>query len=181
MSRIGKKPITIPSGVTVEVKGPTIKVKGSKGELTQDFEPYYVNIEVEGSDVVVARTADTKPHRARHGLYRSLISNMIEGCSKGFEKKLEINGVGYSAKAAGKKITLQIGFCHPVEIPMPEGVAVETPSNTTITLTGPDKQAVGQVAAVIRRVRPPEPYKGKGIKYVGEIIRRKAGKAVAGK
>ncbi len=181
MSRIGKKPITIPSGVTVEVKGPTITVKGSKGELTQDFEPYYVAVEVEGSAVNVARTADTKPHRARHGLYRSLVANMVEGCSKGFETKLEINGVGYSAKADGKKITLQIGFCHPVEIPMPAGVKVETPSNTTVTVSGPDKQKVGQMAANIRRVRPPEPYKGKGIKYVGEIIRRKAGKAVAGK
>ncbi|MFT7620255.1 MAG: large subunit ribosomal protein L6 [Planctomycetota bacterium] len=181
MSRIGKKPITIPSGVTVEINGPTIKVKGSKGDLTQDFEPYYVSIGVEGSEVNIERTADTKPHRARHGLYRSLVANMVEGCSKGFEKKLEINGVGYSAKAAGAKITLQIGFCHPVEIPMPDGVKVETPTNTSVLISGPDKQAVGQVAAVIRRVRPPEPYKGKGIKYAGEIIRRKAGKAVAGK
>ncbi len=181
MSRIGKKPVTIPSGVTVDVKGTTIAVKGPKGELTQDFEPYYVKLEVEGSEVKVTRTKDSKPHRARHGLYRSLVANMVEGVSKGFEKKLEIIGVGYSAKAAGSKITLQIGFCHPVEIAMPEGVKIETPSNTTVTISGPDKQVVGQMAATIRKVRPPEPYKGKGIKYVGEVIRRKAGKAVAGK
>ena len=181
MSRIGKKPISIPSGVTVEIQGPTIKVKGPRGELSQSFEPYYVSIEVRDSEVVVTRNAESKPHRARHGLYRSLINNMVAGCARGFERKLEINGVGYSAKASGSKITLQIGYCHPVEIEMPEGIKIETPSNTTITITGADKQVVGQVAANIRRVRPPEPYKGKGIKYDDEIIRRKAGKAVAGK
>ncbi len=181
MSRIGKKPISIPSGVTVEIQGSTIKVKGPRGELSQSFEPYYVSIEVRDSEVVVTRNAESKPHRARHGLYRSLINNMVAGCARGFERKLEINGVGYSAKASGSKITLQIGYCHPVEIEMPEGIKIETPSNTTITITGADKQVVGQVAANIRRVRPPEPYKGKGIKYDDEIIRRKAGKAVAGK
>ncbi|HGY89600.1 MAG TPA: 50S ribosomal protein L6 [Planctomycetes bacterium] len=182
MSLIGKKPVAIPSGVTVQVEGDQVKVKGPKGELTQSFEPYYVAVEVDGTDVKVTAKAETRAHSARHGLYRSLISNMVEGCAKGFERQLEINGVGYTAKAGGpSKLTLNIGFCHPVEFEMPKGVTVETPSNTRIIIKGADKQAVGQIAANIRRVRPPEPYKGKGIKYAEEQIRRKAGKAVAGK
>ena len=181
MSRIGKQEIKVPSGVTVQVAGDTVQVKGGKGELSQWFDTGRIEVVVEDGAVHVRRKDDSKQSRAMHGLYRSLINNMVIGCTEGFQKELEINGVGYTAKAAGNKLTMQIGFCHPVEIEMPEGVAVETPSNTRIVVSGPDKQAVGQVAANIRRVRPPEPYKGKGIKYKDEFIRRKAGKAVAGK
>ncbi|MCB9831891.1 MAG: 50S ribosomal protein L6 [Planctomycetes bacterium] len=181
MSRIGNKPVSVPSDVSVDVSGATIKVKGAKGELSQSFERYYVDIKVESNEVLVERKGDTKPHRARHGLYRALVANMVEGCSKGFKKTLEITGVGYNAKAAGQKLTMNIGFCHPVEFEMPAGVKVETPTNTQIVLTGPDKQMIGQLAANIRGVRPPEPYKGKGIRYSDEVIRRKAGKAVGGK
>ena len=181
MSRIGKKPVPITDGVTVNVARGVITVKGKQGELNQPFDHHAVDIEVADGEVRVTRKNDLKTVRAKHGLYRSLISNMILGCSAGFQRKLEINGVGYSAKAAGKKLTLQIGFCHPVEFEMPDGVKIETPKNTEITITGPDKQAVGQMAANIRRVRPPEPYKGKGIKYHDEVVRRKAGKTVAGK
>ena len=177
MSRIGKIPIDIPSGCTVSIDRNLVKVKGSVGELSQSFEPHYVDVEVKENQVLVSRKADTKPHRARHGLYRSLLQNMVIGCSKGFERTLEINGVGYSAKAAGSKITLQIGFCHPVEFDMPKGVSIETPKPTIVIIKGACKQSVGQMAATIRRVRPPEPYKGKGIKYSDETIRRKAGKS----
>ncbi len=181
MSRIGKQPVKLPSGVTADVKGNMIVVKGKNGELKQSFEPYYVNIKVEDGSVVVERKGETKPSRARHGLYRSLVANMVEGVTNGFKKTLDINGVGYNAKASGQKLSLNIGFCHPVEFAMPKDVKVETPTNTQIVITGPDKQVVGQLAANIRGVRPPEPYKGKGIKYSDEVIRRKAGKAVGGK
>ena len=181
MSRIGKKPVAVPSGVTVSVAGDVVTVKGSKGELKQSFDANRIAIKVEGEEVLVERLGETKPHRAMHGLYRALVANMVEGVTNGFKRELEINGVGYTAKAAGKKLTLAIGFCHPVEFEMPDGVEIETPKATQIIISGPDKQAVGQMAANIRRVRPPEPYKGKGIKYVDEVIRRKAGKALAGK
>ncbi|MEE9393782.1 MAG: 50S ribosomal protein L6 [Planctomycetota bacterium] len=181
MSRVGKKPVAIIDGVTVSVSAGVVTVKGSKGELKQPFDHHAIDIEVADGEVRVTRKNDLKSVRAKHGLYRALVQNMIDGCAKGFERKLEINGVGYQAKAAGKKLTLQIGFCHPVEFDVPAGVTVETPKNTEILISGPDKQAVGQMAANIRRVRPPEPYKGKGIKYSDEIIRRKAGKTVAGK
>ena len=181
MSRIGKNPVAIPGGVEVSVKTGTVAVKGPKGQLEQTFDTRHVKIEVEGTEVKVERTSNAKPARAMHGLYRALIQNMVTGVTEGFSRKLEIEGVGYQAKAQGKKLTLQIGFCHPVEFEMPQGLECETPSNTVIVLTGPDKQVVGQMAANIRRVRPPEPYKGKGIRYEGEYIRRKAGKSVAGK
>ena len=181
MSRIGKQPISLPSGVTVNVAGGVVSVKGSKGELKQSFDSNRIAIKVDDGTVNIERLGETKPHRAMHGLYRALVANMVEGVTNGFKRELEINGVGYTAKAAGKKLTLQIGFCHPVEFQMPEGLVCETPSNTVIVLKGPDKQVVGQMAANIRRVRPPEPYKGKGIRYQGEYIRRKAGKSVAGK
>ncbi|MCB1281848.1 MAG: 50S ribosomal protein L6, partial [Salinibacterium sp.] len=172
MSLIGKKPISLPKGVSVDVARNVIKVKGPNGELSQSFEPRFVKVAVEGSEVRVERERETKEGRARHGLYRALVANMVEGCSAGFKRELEIIGVGYTAKAGGpSKLTLSIGFCHPVEIEMPKGVSVETPSNTRIILKGACKQAVGQIAANIRGVRPPEPYKGKGIKYVEEQIR----------
>ena len=178
MSRIGKAPIAIPAGVTVDAKSSTVSVKGPKGTLSIPVRPE-VKVSVEGNEakVELTGTGGARQARAYHGLTRALVNNMVEGVTKGFEKRLEIVGVGWNAKAGGNKVTLNIGFCHPVDIPMPEGVSVETPSATKITLTGPDKQAVGQVAAVIRKVRPPEPYKGKGIRYEGEYVRRKAGKS----
>lgn len=181
MSRIGKIPVALPSGVTVKVDGNTVSVKGAKGELSQWFDDRYVAIEVKEGEVEVSRSGDTKLHRSNHGLYRSLINNMVTGVHEGFSKELEIVGVGYQAKAQGSKLTMQIGFCHPVEFEMPKGLSIETPSGTRVIISGLDKQMVGQMAANIRKVRPPEPYKGKGIKYLGEHIRRKAGKAVAGK
>lgn len=181
MSRIGKQPIPVPSGVTVDIKNDVVSVKGPKGELSQWFDATKVSVEMADNQVNVNVLGETRVHRAMHGLYRALINNMVVGCHESFKRELEINGVGYSAKASGKKLTLQIGFCHPVEFEMPKGLEVETPSNTRIVLTGADKQVVGQMAANIRRVRPPEPYKGKGIKYAEEQIRRKAGKTVAAK
>ncbi len=182
MSLIGKQPVPVPSGVTVTVAGGTVKVKGPKGELEQAISGRHVAVEVKGASVQVTRKAETKECRAQHGLYRALIANMVEGCAKGYVRELDLNGVGYTAKAAGPaKLTLQIGFCHPIEVVMPKGVTVETPANNKILVKGADKQLVGQMAANIRSVRPPEPYKGKGIKYTAETIRRKAGKAVTGK
>ena len=178
MSRIGKAPIAIPAGVTVDAKANEVSVKGPKGNLSMSVRPE-VKVSVEGSEAKVELTGEGGARQARafHGLTRALVNNMVEGVTKGFQKNLEIVGVGWNAKAAGKKVTLNIGFCHPVDIDMPDGVTCETPSPTKIQLTGPDKQAVGQVAAVIRKVRPPEPYKGKGIRYEGEYVRRKAGKS----
>lgn len=181
MSRVGKQPVTVPSGVEISVKDGAISVKGKSGQLEQPFDTRHVSIEVEDGQVKIERRSNVKQARAMHGLYRSLVQNMVLGVTDGFSRTLEIEGVGYQAKAAGKKLTLQIGFCHPVEFTMPEGLVCETPSNTVIVLKGADKQVVGQMAANIRRVRPPEPYKGKGIRYQGEHIRRKAGKSVAGK
>ena len=180
MSRIGNQPITVPSGVTATVTGHAIKVKGPKGELEQAFDPD-IKVEVGDGAITVTRSTDQRHHRAFHGLYRSLINNMVTGVSKGFAKVLEIEGVGYTAKAAGAKLTLNVGFNAPVEMEAPKGVDVATPKNTVIELSGFDKQKVGQSAAEIRRVRPPEPYKGKGIRYQGEHVRRKAGKAIGGK
>ena len=180
MSRIGKQPVVLPSGVTATVSGYAIKVKGPKGELEQSFHPD-IAVEVGDNEVNVSRSTDQKQHRAFHGLYRSLIQNMVTGVSTGFTRSLQIEGVGYTAKASGSKITLNVGFNAPVEMEAPAGVEVATPKNTQIEITGSDKQAVGQFAANIRRVRPPEPYKGKGIRYVGEQVRRKAGKAIGGK
>ncbi|MEM6673278.1 MAG: 50S ribosomal protein L6 [Planctomycetota bacterium] len=178
MSRIGKAPVAIPGGVEVNVKGRDVSVKGPKGNLSLTLRPE-VDLAVEGNEAVVSLNGSGAPRAARayHGLTRSLVNNMVEGVTKGFEKKLEIVGVGWNAKAQGSKVVLNIGFCHDVPIEMPEGVKVECPQPTQIVVSGPDKQAVGQIAAVIRSVRPPEPYKGKGIRYDGEYVRRKAGKS----
>ena len=181
MSRIGKLPIPVPSGVETKVTGSRVEVKGPKGRLEQALDQGF-EIEVEGGVITVKRPSDRKDHRAKHGLYRALIQNMVVGVSEGFTKKLRIEGVGYNAKVEGKsKIVLNIGFCHSVVVEAEEGVELETPNPTSIVVTGSDKQKVGQTAANIRRVRPPEPYKGKGIRYIDEHVRRKAGKAVGGK
>lgn len=179
MSRIGKNPVAIPEGVTVDVKDNTVTVKGKLGELTQEFSD--VSVKIEEGNVVLERPSDAKDHRAKHGLYRSLISNMIDGVSSGWTKKLELVGVGYRASNQGQKLDLAIGFSHNIVMDIAPEVKVETVSdkgkNPIVILTSHDKQLVGQVAAKIRGFRRPEPYKGKGIKFVGEIIRRKAGKS----
>lgn len=181
MSRIGKKAISLPEGVEVSFSAPVVKVKGKQGELSQELAPGF-EVEVEAAEVSVKRPSDSKDHRARHGLYRALISNMVIGVSEGFERRLAISGVGYTAKAEGpSKLNLSIGFCHPVIMESPAGVTVETPSPTEVVVKGTSKQAVGQFAAEVRKVRPPEPYKGKGIRYADEVVRRKQGKAVGGK
>ncbi|MBB3870047.1 50S ribosomal protein L6 [Geobacillus sp. NFOSA3] len=175
MSRVGKKPIEIPSGVTVTVNGNTVTVKGPKGELTRTFHPD-MTIKVEDNVITVTRPSDEKRHRALHGTTRSLLANMVEGVSKGYEKTLELVGVGYRAAKQGKKLVLNVGFSHPVEIEPEEGLEIEVPSQTKIVVKGADKQRVGELAANIRAVRPPEPYKGKGIRYEGEVVRLKEGK-----
>ncbi|WP_374719180.1 50S ribosomal protein L6 [Parageobacillus toebii] len=175
MSRVGKKPIEIPSGVTVTVNGNTVTVKGPKGELTRTFHPD-MTIKVEDNVITVTRPSDEKRHRSLHGTTRSLLANMVEGVSKGYEKALELVGVGYRAAKQGKKLVLNVGFSHPVEIEPEEGLEIEVPSQTKIVVKGADKQRVGELAANIRAVRPPEPYKGKGIRYEGEVVRLKEGK-----
>lgn len=179
MSRIGNNPVAIPAGVTVEVNGQVITVKGKLGELTQEFDA--VSIAVEDGQVWVTRPSDAKDHRAKHGLYRSLVNNMIKGVSAGWTKQLELVGVGYRASNQGNKLDLAVGFSHNIVLDIAPEVTVETVSdkgkNPIVKLTSHDKQLVGQVAAKIRSFRKPEPYKGKGIKFVGEIIRRKAGKS----
>ena len=176
MSRIGKQPIEIPSGVTVEVAGDTVNVKGPGGALSQRVDPD-MKVTVADGEVRVERPSDEREHRALHGLTRSLIANMVEGVTKGYEKRLEIQGVGYRAVLKGKDIELQVGFSHPVDFPAPEGIEFEVPAPNRITVKGIDKQLVGETAARIRRIRKPEPYKGKGIRYEGEYVRKKAGKA----
>ncbi|WP_077620227.1 50S ribosomal protein L6 [Bacillus sinesaloumensis] len=175
MSRIGKKPIEIPTGVTVSFNGNTVTVKGPKGELTRTFHPD-MQINVEENVISVARPTDNKEHRALHGTTRSLLGNMVEGVSKGFERGLELIGVGYRAQKAGNKLVLNVGYSHPVEIVPETGVEIDVPSNTKVIVKGIDKERVGALAANIRGVRPPEPYKGKGIRYEGEFVRRKEGK-----
>ncbi|WP_099364826.1 50S ribosomal protein L6 [Fredinandcohnia onubensis] len=175
MSRIGKKPIEIPSGVTVTFNGNTVTVKGPKGELTRAFHPD-MQINVEENVISVTRPTDNKEHRALHGTTRSLLGNMVEGVSKGFERGLELIGVGYRAQKSGNKLVLNVGYSHPVEIVPETGVEIDVPSNTKIIVKGIDKERVGALAANIRGVRPPEPYKGKGIRYEGEFVRRKEGK-----
>ena len=175
MSRIGRKPIVIPGGVTVTVDGSTVKVKGPKGELSRTFEPS-MKVRVENNEVLVERPNDDKRERALHGLTRALIANMVTGVTDGFKKTLEIVGVGYRAEASGSTVRLNLGFSHPIQYPVPKGIEVKTPSPTVIEISGADKQVVGQVAAELRGLRPTEPYKGKGIKYEGEHVRRKAGK-----
>ncbi|MEM6515311.1 MAG: 50S ribosomal protein L6 [Bacteroidota bacterium] len=179
MSRIGNNPVAIPEGVTVSVNENTVTVKGKLGELTQNFDT--VEIKVEDANIMVTRTADTKEHKAKHGLYRSLMDNMIEGVSKGWTKELELVGVGYRASNQGQKLDLALGFSHNIIMDIAPEVKIETVTekgkNPIVKLTSHDKQLVGQVAAKIRGFRKPEPYKGKGIKFVGEILRRKAGKS----
>ncbi|MCA9370843.1 MAG: 50S ribosomal protein L6 [Candidatus Peregrinibacteria bacterium] len=178
MSRIGKKPVAIPSGVTVEVNGNKIVVKGPKGELSYAHLPE-VSVKVEEGQVVVTRKDDTADSMARHGLTRQLINNMVIGVSEGYEKKLEIIGVGYKAQAKGKSVTLNLGHSHPIEYAAPDGIEIaqDEKNKNLLIIRGIDKEVVGQVAADIRGFRPPEPYKGKGVKYVDEIIIRKQGKA----
>jgi large subunit ribosomal protein L6 len=175
MSRIGKRPIAIPNKVTVEINGRNVAVKGPKGSLSREL-PEFVKVEKNGENIHVQPQDDSRVARQRHGLSRTLVANMIEGVSQGFEKKLQIQGVGYRAQAQGKKLTLNVGYSKPVEMNMPEGIQVAVEKNTEITIGGIDKEVVGNVAAKIRAVRPPEPYKGKGIRYLGEAVRRKAGK-----
>ena len=175
MSRIGKKPIALPKGVEVKKDGNTLEVKGPKGVLKDTFNPD-MEIVVEETQIVVKRPNDQVKNRALHGLTRSLIANMIEGVTKGFEKSLELRGVGYRAAKQGKKLVLTVGYSHPVEMDPPAGIEVEVPSSTKIVVKGINKQVVGQFAAEIRSVRAPEPYKGKGIRYEGEYVRQKVGK-----
>jgi large subunit ribosomal protein L6 len=177
MSRIGKLPVAIPEKVSVEVGADSIvRVKGPKGELEQRILPV-VTVTVDGSDVVVARTGEAKEHRSAHGLTRTLVANMVEGVSKGFRKSLEIQGVGYRAAKAGDSLNLTLGYSHPVSYPAPAGISFAVEGTNKIHVDGIDKQRVGQVAAEIRDLRPPEPYKGKGIRYEGEVVRKKLGKA----
>ena len=176
MSRIGREPITIPAGVTVSVaEGNVVTVKGKLGEVTETFNPA-LGISVDGATLTVTRPNDDKEFRALHGLTRALIANRVKGVTEGFSKKLEIVGVGYKVEKQGKKIVLNLGHSHPIYFEEGNGITFEIPDNTTIIVKGYDKQAVGQIAAVIRSKRPPEPYLGKGVKYSGEKIRRKAGK-----
>jgi large subunit ribosomal protein L6 len=175
MSRVGKKPIEIPEGVTVTLDNNNVTVKGTKGELSRSFNPD-IEIKVEDNVVIVTRPSDSKEHRALHGTTRAVIANMVEGVSKGFERGLELIGVGYRASKQGSKLVLNVGYSHPVEIEPEQGLEVEVPANTRIIVKGTDKERVGALAANIRGVRPPEPYKGKGIRYEGEYVRRKEGK-----
>ena len=179
MSRIGNNPVAIPEGVTVEVKDNVITVKGKLGELTQSFDT--VDVKVEEGNVLVTRSSDNKENKAKHGLYRSLVNNMVDGVSKGWTKELELVGVGYRASNQGQKLELALGFSHSIVMSLAPEIKLETISekgkNPIIKLTSHDKQLVGQVAAKIRGYRKPEPYKGKGIKFVGEVLRRKAGKS----
>ena len=175
MSRIGRKPISLPDSVTLEVAPGSVAVKGPKGELTQSLSPD-MEISQDDGTVTVQRPTDRGEHRALHGLTRSLIANMVEGVTNGFEKRLEIQGVGYRARLQGKALELALGYSHPVSIPAPEGIEFEVPQPTEVIVRGIDKQLVGEIAARIRKQRPPEPYKGKGIRYAGEHVRRKVGK-----
>ncbi len=176
MSRIGRSPVTIPAGVEVKVDQNFVRVKGPKGELSSQMHGDMI-IEVEDGSLLVKRPSDQKHHRALHGLTRALINNMVVGVTEGFTKKLEMVGVGYRAALAGNKLTLSVGYSHPVEFIVPQGLTVEVPVQTKISVSGIDKQLVGSFTANIRKVREPEPYLGKGIKYEGELIRRKVGKS----
>ena len=181
MSRVGRKPIAIPSGVEINISGSKVRVKGSKGELEREFNP---NMKIENQDgqVIVSRPDDNRTNRAMHGLTRALLSNMVTGVSEGFTKQLNVVGVGYKVDLKGKDLVMQLGFSHPVNYPAPKGIEFEVdPKANTIKVKGTDKQQVGQVSAEIRKFRPPEPYKGKGVMYADERIRRKAGKASGSK
>ena len=179
MSRIGKKPVTIPAGVEVKVDGTTVTVKGPKGTLTQEVHPN-MTIAIEGTELTVYRPNDDKENRALHGLTRSLIAHMVEGVTEGFKKTLQVNGVGYRVAKQGKTLVMNLGFSHQVNVDEKDGITIDVPDANTIVISGPDKQKVGQFAAEVREKRPPEPYKGKGIKYDDEVIRRKEGKAGKG-
>jgi large subunit ribosomal protein L6 len=176
MSRIGKLPITVPAGVTVKLDGHTMHVKGPKGELTRTLHNSMI-IKVDGATITVTRPSDESLHKSMHGLTRTLIANMIEGCAKGYSKSLEITGVGYKAEPKPFGLQLALGFSHQIQVKAPAGIKLSAPQPTQVIIEGADKEKVGQIAAEIRSLRPPEPYKGKGIKYTGETIRRKAGKA----
>lgn len=175
MSRVGKKPIEIPAGVTVTLDNNIVTVKGPKGELSRTFHAD-IEIKVEDNVINISRPSDAKEHRALHGTTRAVLANMVEGVSKGFERTLELVGVGYRASKQGSKLVLSVGYSHPVEIEPEAGLEVEVPANTKVIVKGTDKERVGALAANIRDVRPPEPYKGKGIRYEGEFVRRKEGK-----
>ncbi len=180
MSRIGRAPITVPAGVEVTVDGSTVTAKGPKGTLTRTMHSN-MTIAMEGNVITVTRPDDNKENRSLHGLTRTLIANMVEGVANGYKKELEINGIGYRAEMKGKDLFMKIGFSHDILMTPPEGITVEVPSPNKVIISGADKQVVGQFAAEVREKRPPEPYKGKGIKYVDEYIRRKEGKAGKGK
>ena len=180
MSRIGKKAITIPAGVDVTIEGNTVTVKGAKGTLTNTFKSN-ITIEKDGAEIKVSRPDDQKENRSLHGLTRTLIANMIEGVNTGFKKELEINGIGYRAEKKGSDLVMKIGYSHDVIMSEIDGITIDVPAPNKIVISGPDKQKVGQFAAEVREKRPPEPYKGKGIKYADEHIRRKEGKAGKGK
>jgi large subunit ribosomal protein L6 len=175
MSRIGKQPIAVPEGVTVDVGSGVVSVKGPKGELSQTVDRD-MKIALDDGTLTVERPTDRGSHRALHGLTRSLLANMVEGVTNGYERRLEIQGVGYRARLQGKALELSVGYSHPVAMPAPDGIEFEVPQQTEVIIRGIDKQLVGETAARIRRVRPPEPYKGKGIRYAGEHVRRKVGK-----
>ena len=176
MSRIGKIPITVPAGVDVKIDGSTVTVKGPKGELTRSFQPM-ITITQDGDQLIVTRPDDSRAAKSFHGLTRTLLSNMVQGVSTGFSKKLQLVGVGYRAALKGHDLEMQLGYSHPVLVKAPEIITFEVPSQTEIVVSGPSKEQVGQVAADIRKWRRPEPYKGKGIRYDGEYVRRKVGKA----
>ena len=179
MSRIGKQPITVPANIEVKIDGTTVDVKGPKGELVRTF-PSIMIIKQEENEILVERPDDSREAKAFHGLTRSLVNNMVVGVHEGYEKKLELVGVGYRAALKGNSLELSLGYSHPVVVEAPEGITFTVPDQTHITVSGADKQAVGQTAAVIRKWRAPEPYKGKGIRYEGEQVRRKLGKAAKG-
>lgn len=176
MSRIGKRPINIPAKVQVSIEGQHVAVKGPKGELSRVL-PSEVSIEQEGETILVKRRDESRAARQRHGLSRTLVANMVDGVSQGFQRRLEIQGVGYRAAVQGRNLILNVGYSHPVQIEPPDGVQMAVENNTNVVVSGIDKEIVGNIAARIRAVRPPEVYKGKGIRYAGEVVRRKAGKA----
>ena len=175
MSRIGKKPIPLPAGVTVAIEPELVRVNGPRGELSERI-PLSISVEQEDSQLVVKRPTDRGEHRALHGLTRSLVANMVEGVTTGYTKTLEIQGVGYRATLKGSDLELALGYSHPVKIPAPTGIEFEVPTPTRVIVKGNSKQQVGEIAAIIRKQRPPEPYKGKGIRYEGEYVARKVGK-----
>lgn len=176
MSRIGKRPISVPDKVTVTIEGQSVTVKGPKGELSRVL-PGEVIVSQEDNTILVTRRDESRPARQRHGLCRTLVSNMVEGVSQGFQKRLEIQGVGYRAQVQGRNLAMNMGYSHPVLIEPPDGIQFAVEGNVNVIVSGIDKEIVGNTAAQIRAVRPPEPYKGKGIRYAGEVVRRKAGKA----